>query len=217
MGKKLKISLVVFACVSFLHIAVFADNSDMLGNLGETTNGISSININEDYASAGQIIDGLYSGSKLKTKKESTPVYLVTTLKDRTYMEKSICNAEPKKINSGVSNVPNLKSETSSDSNDNEFPVGAGVLATGIIGLAFLKKKDGYFSNYGDDLDTVIDAAHHPVDTANDLWNYVTHTNQGTDPYPSNSGPAAPPSINEVENDAAVTPHNCYPSGHCTQ
>jgi len=186
-----------------------------MGNLTGTSDKISSIDMDKNIGEAGNILDGFYSGSKTKRESSSSVVYSEPENSQRTpgLTEKEICNAKASKITL-IGKVPPLNASSGkTGSEEKGLPVGAGVLAAGAIALAISGKK----KSYSDDVDTIIDAAHHPLDTAHDVWNYLTNTDQGTDPYPSGNGQSTPPPLDEVENDAAVTPHNCYPSGHCQQ
>jgi len=212
----MKIAIGVVSCNISLCISCFAA-STMMDNLGSTTAKMSTININKDSVVAGQVLDSFYTASKFKPGKDSATVYLSSVYENGVQSEKTLCNAESRRIKSGVSEVPALKPESSGDLGGNGLPVGTGIAIAGILGIGLLRRKDGYFSNFGQDVDTVVDAAHHPVDTVHDVWNYISNTNQGTDPYPSGNGSSFPSPSDEVENDAAVTPHNCYPSGHCQQ
>lgn len=116
---------------------------------------------------AGKVLDGFYSGVKAKKDPSSSAVSLQTGSRTMAQAEKEVCNAKPSKIVLSAKVPPLGSGAGKSDSKENGLLSGAGLLVAGVVALALAGKKKGYFSNYGEDAQTV--------------WNYVT----GSD---SNSG-----------------------------
>ena len=113
------------------------------------------------------MLDGFYSGVKTKKDSSSSAVALEAGSRTLAQAEKEVCSAKPSKIVLSAK-VPPLESGTGkSDPKGKGLPSGSGLLVAGGVALALAGKKKGYFSNYGEDAQTV--------------WDYVT----GND---SNSG-----------------------------
>ncbi|MBI5744240.1 MAG: hypothetical protein HY952_06805 [Elusimicrobia bacterium] len=159
----------VAVCV--LSAAAFAAETDIMGNLTKTSDKISSIDMDKNLGEAGKVLDGFYSGVKEKTDASSSAVSLETGSRTLAQAEKEVCNAKPSKIVLSAK-VPPLGSGTGrSDPKEKGLPGGSGLLIAGGVALALAGKKKGYFSNYGDNVDTVWNAVQHPIDTYNDISN----------------------------------------------
>lgn len=129
-----------------------------IGNLTETSVKISEIDMDKDFGKAGNVLDSFYTGTITKGNQESPTVYADNAAPAKPAASaETICNAKPSKIVlSGK--VPPLGSTSEKESSgDRKLPLGAGALAAGTIALAISGRKKGYFSNYGEDLDTVTD------------------------------------------------------------
>lgn len=180
--------IAVFAVIAVgaFGAAAIAAEADIMGNLTETSGKISSIDMDKNSGEAGKVLDGFYSGVKAKKDSSSSAVALEAGTRTLAQAEKEVCNAKPSKLVLSAK-VPPLESGTGkSDPKEKGLPSGSGLLVAGGAALALAGKKKGYFSNYGDDVDTVWNAIQHPVDTYND-FNDASHYNQQPGQQPQNS------------------------------
>jgi len=173
-----------------------------IATLAGTSDKISSIDMDKNFGEAGNILDGFYSGSKAKKGTDSSVVYAEPGSAQRPAGQagKEICNAEPSKIRL-AGKVPPLNSGPEKSSpKGNGFPVGVGMLAAGVAALAMAGKR----KSCSHDVDTIVDAAQHPIDTIQDLWNYVKPGSSDTKPP---KDPDDPPSSTPSD------PFAVHPSG----
>lgn len=146
----------VFFCLQLTH----ASETTSIENLTETSGKISSIDLDKNLSEAGKVLDGFYSGVKANKDSVSSAVALEAGTRTLSQAEKEVCTAKPSKIILSAK-VPPIGSGTGkSDSKEKGLPSGSGLLVAGGVALALAGKKKGYFSNYGEDVQTV--------------WNYVT-------------------------------------------
>jgi len=138
-----------------------------MGNLAETSDKISSIDMNKDAGTAGKILDGIYSGIKSNKDMEFPPVYADASAGSAASRGKDICNAKPSKIIL-AGKVPALgPSSGKTNPEKKSLPVGAGALAAGLLTLGVSRRTKS--SSYSDDLSTVWHAVTHPGETAHDF------------------------------------------------
>ncbi|MEA3306801.1 MAG: hypothetical protein U9Q34_03350 [Elusimicrobiota bacterium] len=203
-------------------------------NLVETNDKISSLDMDKDFGKAGDMLDSFYSGDKIKKSADSSHDYVdlsgwdTQSDNDSKQSEESICNAKASKITKLASKVAPLDSDKTEEplNKNNKFPISAGVLSSGALALGLVKRKKGYFSNYKEDLDTVIDAVTNPVDTYNDFQAASEYNNSQSsgDNSSSSQNNTSGSSSNlsegttnyEVERESATT-LCCDPTGTCTQ
>lgn len=157
MNIKGKATFGIFGALLFCGQAICATEPASIGNLTETSVKISEMDIDKDFGKAGMVLDNFYTGSISKQEKESPAVYADASATRGTAPAKDICNAKPTKIVlSGK--VPPMQSQSdNTNHNRTEIPIQAGTLAVGAAAIALAGRKKGYFSNYGEDLDTVTD------------------------------------------------------------
>ena len=180
MNKNSKLAAGLFGVAFFFGTAAYATETSTVGNLTETSDKISSIDMNKNLGEAGNVFSAFYSGSKAKGDSSSQPVYVETKGSQRTLAqaEKELCNAKASKIKNLSSKVPPLNSQSSNDSGRESIPVGA--LAVGSIVLALAGSRKSFL----DSAATVFHAAQHPVDTYNDINNMENNTHS----YETHSG-----------------------------
>lgn len=146
--------------------AARADGGTM-GNLAETSDKISSIDMNKDPGAAGKILDGFYSGIKSKKDVDSSVVYAESGAAAAAPQGKDICNAKPSKIIL-AGKVPALEPTSGKTGSDKKgLPVGTGALAAGLLTLGISRKTKS--SSYSADVSTVWHAVTHPGETAHDF------------------------------------------------
>ena len=122
-----------------------------IGNLTDTSDKISSIDMNKNFSEAGNVLGGFYSGSKAKAGSDTPAVYAEQGgARAPKQAEKDVCNAKASKIGKLESKVKPLASVTA--------------------GAALLPEKK---STWLEDLDTVADyvghVGGHAVDVAVDM------------------------------------------------
>jgi len=173
--------------------AAQATEVDTMGNLTETSSKISSIDMNNNFSDAGRLLDGFYSG--LAAKKDLAPEVYAGAGSQRTLIqaEKEMCNAKAAKIGDLASKVPPLAPGDDNKRGNNGIPAGAGLLASGVVALAIASRKKGYFSNYGEDVHTVVD--------------FITGGTSSSDNPNSPKDPYEPPSS------TTSNPYAVHPSG----
>ena len=199
--RKEKITIALLATI-MAAASVARAESDTMGNLAETSDKISSIDMNKNFGEAGNILDGFYNGSKEKGKSDSSVVYAEqgNTQKVSGLTEKEMCNAKPVKIVLSAK-VPPLKYNPGRSSDAKGALFGAGVLAAGAVALGLVGRKKGYFSNSPEDLETV--------------WDYITggsssDTKPPKDPYnPPSSTPSDPYEVHPGAATPVCTGSNC--------
>lgn len=200
--RKNKIAIALFAVIMATASAAKAGGGAM-GNLADTSDKISSIDMNKNFSQAGNILDGFYNGSKDNGKSDSSVVYAEQGNSQRTQnlTEKEICNAKSVKIVLSAK-VPPLKDNPGSSSDTKGVPFGAGVLVTGAVALGLAVRKKGYFNNYSEDAHTV--------------WNYVKpdsssdNTKPPKDPYkPPSSTPSDPYAVHPSGGAVTCTGSSC--------
>ena len=183
--EKSKIAVAVFAVIIAAASVVKAEGT--MGNLAETTDKISSIDINKNFGEAGNVLGSFYSGSKAKMEADTSVVYAEHGKSQRTPAqgEKEICNAKPSRIVLFGKVPPMGASSGKTNPEEKSLPIGAGLLAVGAIAMGLTVRGKGYFSNYSED--------------ANTVWNYIKpgsssdNTKPPKDPYdPPSSTPSDP-------------------------
>ena len=179
-----------------------------LENLTGTTERISSINMEKNFSEAGSILASFYSGSKAKDNSDSV-VYAGTksVQSSSAKTEKEICNAKPSKIIL-AGKVPMLGQPGTNNSRQekNDLPAtSAGMLAAGALALGLAGRKKGYFSNYGEDCQTV--------------WNYVTgnDNNSGSSSPQSGSQTASTNTVVNVNNSSGTITTSTSTDNTCSQ
>jgi len=180
--------MVTLAAASF-GASAYAAETDIVGNLTETSDKISSIDMNKNSGEAGKIFNVFYNAAKTKGDSSSRAVYLETKGLQKTSSRtgKELCNAEPSKIRSLASKVPPLKAGNESPaSKEGGIPGGAGILAAGAIALGLAGRKKGYFSNYEEDAATV--------------WDYISGGSSSGNNGQNTSGSSHSVSTNTVVN-----------------
>lgn len=182
--RKSKIAIAVFSVIMAATSAAKAEG-DTMENLAETSDKISSIDMNKNLGAAGNILDGFYNGSKEKRKSDSSLVYAKQGNIQRApnLTEKEICNAKSAKI-ALPGKVPPLEDNSGSSSNTKDAPFGVGVLAAAVVALGLAVRKKG-FGSYSEDVHTI--------------WDYIKpgsssdNTKPPKDPYdPPSSTPSDP-------------------------
>ncbi len=152
--------------------------------------------MNKNFSEAGKVLDTFYTGTKAKGKEESPVVYANQNPKGQSTPVSDICNAKPSKIVL-LGKVPPLQSVDNNKPTSKELPIGAGALAIGAVTLALSNRKKGYFSNYGEDLDTVTDFV--------------------VDLVTSNSNPKPPPTNENYDVHPTGGAPTCNGSNYCTR
>ena len=187
----------IFGTLLFCGQAIYATEPASIGNLTETSVKISEMDMDKDFGEAGRVVDTFYTGATSKKEKESPAVYADASATREATPAKDICNAKPTKIVlSGK--VPPIQSQSDNDKhNRNEIPIQAGTLAIGAAALALAGRKKGYYSNYGEDLDTVTDF----------LVDLVT----------SNSNPKPPPPNENYDVHPSGGAPTCNGENYCTR
>lgn len=160
MNKKSEAIFGILGAMLFCGQALQATEPTSMGNLTETSVKISEMDMDKDFGKAGTVLDTFYTGKGSKEIMGDTAVYFSESQESRPATATDICNAQPSRlVLSGK--VPPLKSADNDGTKPAEgssLPLTASAL---VLGAAFLglaaNKKEGYFSNYGEDLDTVTD------------------------------------------------------------
>lgn len=202
--------------ISVLHEEQIPVKLGLTENLSETSAKISTIDMNRHSGEAGGILDRFYSGMKSAKELDFPVVYAGPAGQVASdAAAKNVCNAKPYKKGALLGKVPPLDFGADKTSDTKGSPIAAGVLTVGALALGVLGRKKGYFSNYGNDVDTIIDAAQHPGETAHDLYNYLTNTNQGNSAPAANNNSQSPPKPdNYTVSDSAASTVTC-PTGAC--
>lgn len=94
--------------------AAYATEAAIIGNLTETSDKISSIDMGKNFSEAGNALNTFYTGAKDKVESASPTVYMKTSSPQRTLAqaEKELCNAKSAKIKVLPSKVAPLGNET---------------------------------------------------------------------------------------------------------
>ena len=147
--RKVKITIALLATI-MAAASVARAESDTMGNLAETSDKISSIDMNKNLGEAGSALGAFYSGSKAKGESDSVVAYAEQRNSQRTHnlTEKEICNANPLKIIL-AGKVPPLDSSSGrTGSEEKNLPVSGGALAAGAVALAIAGRKKSYSEDF---------------------------------------------------------------------
>lgn len=205
------ILIAVFAILSVASVATAGTAAEpgTIATLSETSDKISSIDMDKNFGETGNILTNFYSGSKARGESGSSVVYAEPGNSQKTpgTTEKEICNAKPSKIILAGKVPPLHSSSGKTGSEEKGLPVGAGALAAGLITLGVAGRTKG--RDYGDDLSTVWHAVTHPTETAHDF--------QAAHDYEQSQHTATPGAPNGVHPDHLPDDHACNSmdsSGH---
>lgn len=200
--RKSEIVIAVFSIIMAAASATKAEGG-ALGNLADTSDKISSIDMKKNFNEAGNILDGFYNGSKENGKSDSSVVYAEqgNMQKASSQTGKEICNAKSAKIILSAK-VPPLKEDQGSSSGTKGILFGAGVLAAGAVALGLAVRKKGCSRNYTEDIQTI--------------WDYVKpssssdNTKPPKDPYdPPSSTPSDPYAVHPSGGAVTCTGSSC--------
>ncbi len=125
--RKIEITIVLFTAI-MAAAAVARAESDTMGNLAETSDKISSIDMNKNLGEAGSALGAFYSGSKAKGESDSVVIYTEQRKSQGTHnlTEKEICNAKPSKITLAGKVPPLDPSSGKTGSEEKGLPAGGG-------------------------------------------------------------------------------------------
>ncbi len=191
--EKSKISVAMFAVILATVSMVKAEGT--IGNLTETTDKMSSIDMNKNFGEAGNVLGSFYSGSTAKGETDSSVVYAERGNSQRApaRSEKEICNAKPSKITLAGKVPPMTPGSGKTGSEEESLPIGAGVLIAGAVALAVSAKN----KSYSDDVDTVVHFL--------------------LDPFTSNTNPKPPPPNEDYDVHPSGGAPTCNGSNYCTR
>ncbi|MDQ7774346.1 MAG: hypothetical protein RDU13_12605 [Elusimicrobiales bacterium] len=151
----------ILTVVFFCGTSARAEGMDTIGSLTETSAKISAIDMDKDLGEAGKILDSFYTGGLTKKERESYAVYAAPAgPEEKPAPSADIYTAAPAKVVIPGKVPPMPYGPVGEQNGKSQLPIGTAGLAVAALAIGLAGRKTGpfggYFDNYGEDLDTVV-------------------------------------------------------------